>query len=103
MKVLLTLLMMQSAINNSGALFSMYNNVASSTKSLLDASIPIAAGTDNNDNIYVPANPPFGSSLHKELAIMVAVGFTPSQALQAATSAKDASFYWKTYIIQTGF
>ncbi|KAK0107461.1 hypothetical protein ONS96_003274 [Cadophora gregata f. sp. sojae] len=86
-KIVPTLLMMQSTINNTGAPFFLYtSNVAGSTKALLDNGIQIAAGTDSNDNAYVPANPPFGESLHEELALMVGAGFTPSQAIQAATS-----------------
>ncbi|PVH68747.1 amidohydrolase, partial [Cadophora sp. DSE1049] len=87
MKVVPTLLMMQSTINNTGAPYFLYtSNVAGSTKALLDNGVQIAAGTDSNDNAYVPANPPFGESLHEELALMVGAGFTPSQAIQAATS-----------------
>jgi len=92
LKVIPTLLMMQSTINNTGAPFFLYDNVAHSTKSLLDAGIPVAVGTDSNDNPFVPANPSFGESLHEELRMMVAAGFTPSQALQAATSVPATVF-----------
>ncbi|KAH7354685.1 hypothetical protein BKA65DRAFT_496802 [Rhexocercosporidium sp. MPI-PUGE-AT-0058] len=92
MKVVPSLLMMQSTINNTGEPFFMYNNVANSANSLLEAGIPLAAGTGSNDSPYVLANPPFGESLHEELAMMVAVGFTPSQAIQATTSVSASIF-----------
>ncbi|KAH9214571.1 hypothetical protein DL95DRAFT_365727 [Leptodontidium sp. 2 PMI_412] len=91
-KVVPNLLMMQSTINNTGEPFFMYTNVANSAKALLDADIPIAAGTDSNESPYVLANPPFGESLHSELAMMVSAGFTSSQAIQAATSIPASIF-----------
>lgn len=72
----------------------MYGNVASSAKSLLEAGIPIAAGTGSemNDVCYGPDDHSFGKSLHEELVMMVAAGFTPSQGLQAATSVPASIF-----------
>lgn len=83
----------QSTVNNTGAPYSLYtSNAAGSTKALLGAGIQIATGTDSNTNPYVPANPPFGDAIHEELALMVAAGFTPNQALQAATSVPASIF-----------
>lgn len=47
----------------------------------LQAGVGILAGTDASDEPYVFA----GSGLHDELALLVEAGFTPLQALQAAT------------------
>jgi hypothetical protein len=47
----------------------------------LQAGVGILAGTDASDEAYVFA----GSGLHDELALLVEAGFTPLQALQAAT------------------
>lgn len=47
----------------------------------LQAGVGILAGTDASDEAYVFA----GSGLHDELALLVDAGFTPLQALQAAT------------------
>lgn len=47
----------------------------------LQAGVGILAGTDASDEAYVFA----GSGLHDELALLVGAGFTPLQALQAAT------------------
>ncbi|KAG4430891.1 hypothetical protein IFR05_013621 [Cadophora sp. M221] len=91
-KVVPSLLMMQSTVNNTGEPFFMYTNTANSAKSLLQAGIPLAAGTESNESPYFPVNPPFGDSLHDELAMMVAAGFTPSQAIQAATSVPASIF-----------
>ena len=44
------------------------------------AGVPILAGTDTAAPFVFP-----GSSLHEELALLVQAGFTPMQALQAAT------------------
>jgi imidazolonepropionase-like amidohydrolase len=44
------------------------------------AGVPIMAGTDTTAPYVFP-----GSSLHEELALLVQAGFTPMQALQAAT------------------
>lgn len=54
---------------------------------LRDAGVDILAGTD-------APNPgtTFGASLHEELALLVAAGLSPTQALVAATSAPAARF-----------
>jgi imidazolonepropionase-like amidohydrolase len=57
-------------------------------KSLLEAEVPLLAGTDAGIAIVVP-----GYSLHDELKEMVAAGMTPYQALSAAT--KDAAQFLK--------
>ncbi|WP_394844211.1 CIA30 family protein [Pendulispora brunnea] len=56
-------------------------------KQLEAAGVPILAGTD-------APNPgtAYGVSMHDELALLVSAGLTPSQALEAATSAPARSF-----------
>lgn len=51
------------------------------TKALVDAGVPLLAGTD-------AGNPgtQYGASMHRELAALVDAGLTPTQALAAATS-----------------
>jgi len=41
----------------------------------------VAAGSDSPNQLLAP-----GASLHEELALLVRAGFTPSQAIQSATS-----------------
>jgi len=57
------------------------------TKALHEAAVPILAGTDAGN----PATA-HGVSLHEELQILVLAGFTPEQALNAATALPDAIF-----------
>jgi hypothetical protein len=54
-------------------------------KALHDAGAMVFAGTDTPNPFIVP-----GFSLHEELALLVAAGFTPFEALRAATSAPAA-------------
>ncbi len=51
-------------------------------KALVEAGVPVLAGTDA---AFVPGLAP-GLALHQELAALVAAGLTPWQALEAATS-----------------
>jgi imidazolonepropionase-like amidohydrolase len=88
-----TLIMMQSIVNNTGAPFEAYTVAAEGSVSNMNAAgVPIAVGTDANTSPFVPANPPFGISLHEELALLVAAGLTPVQALQGATSVAAQTF-----------
>jgi imidazolonepropionase-like amidohydrolase len=50
------------------------------TRSLHEARVPVMAGTDSPDPYVFP-----GFSLHDELELLVESGFTPAQALRAAT------------------
>lgn len=50
------------------------------TKAMHDAGVPFIAGTDSANASLVP-----GFSLHQELTLFVAAGFTPMEALQSAT------------------
>lgn len=50
-------------------------------KPMADAGVPILAGTDSSNEIWVFA----GHSLHRELELFVSAGLSPLQAIQAAT------------------
>jgi imidazolonepropionase-like amidohydrolase len=52
-------------------------------KTLSDAGVPIAAGTDSGGGS--PSNVPMGWGTHRELQLLVEAGFTPMQALVAGT------------------
>ncbi|GIC92840.1 amidohydrolase family protein [Aspergillus udagawae] len=88
-----TLIMMQSVTNNTGAPLSVYNNAAkASVTAMHEAGVPILAGSDANASPFVPANPPFGDSLHDELELLVAAGLSPVEALRGATSTAASTF-----------
>ena len=58
-----------------------FANASSNLKKMYDAGVKVAFGTDSGANVYrVP-----GAGEHQELALMVAAGLTPMQALRAAT------------------
>lgn len=88
-----TLIMMQSVVNNTRAPYTAYTTAAEGSVAAMNAAgVSIAVGTDANTSPYVPANPPFGTSFHEELALLVAAGLSPTQALQGATSVAAHTF-----------
>jgi imidazolonepropionase-like amidohydrolase len=68
------------------------NSVCDSTRAgirqLLAARVPILAGTDAPVQGVT-----YGASLHEELSLLVAAGFSPTQALASATSAPAQAFH----------
>jgi imidazolonepropionase-like amidohydrolase len=50
------------------------------------AGVPVLAGTDANTTPGVPASPPFGDSLHRELELLTDAGLSAVDALRAATA-----------------
>jgi imidazolonepropionase-like amidohydrolase len=56
------------------------------------AGVTILAGTDANQAPSAPASPPYGTSLHHELQLLVEAGLTPVDALRSATVL--AAQYW---------
>jgi imidazolonepropionase-like amidohydrolase len=52
----------------------------------------ILAGTDANQAPFAPASPPYGTSLHHELGLLVDAGLSPVDALRSATVL--AARYW---------
>ncbi|KAJ5585697.1 hypothetical protein N7450_005484 [Penicillium hetheringtonii] len=88
-----TLIMMQSIVNNTGAPPIVYTSAAeASVSNMHNGGVPILVGTDANTSPFVPANPPFGSSIHDELELLVAAGLPPAQAIQGATSLAATKF-----------
>jgi imidazolonepropionase-like amidohydrolase len=59
---------------------------------LREAGVPVAAGTDTNDTVGVPFQPDGGTSLHRELELLVDAGLSPAEALRAATSLPARAF-----------
>jgi imidazolonepropionase-like amidohydrolase len=56
------------------------------------AGVTILAGTDANQTAAAPASPPYGSSLHHELALLVDAGLSPAEALWSATAGAARQF-----------
>ncbi|GFF41969.1 adenine deaminase 2 [Aspergillus udagawae] len=65
---------------------------AASVTAMHEAGVPIVAGSDANASPFVPANPPFGDSLHDELELLVEAGLSPVEALRGATSTAASTF-----------
>ena len=49
------------------------------------AGVTILAGTDANQAPSAPASPPYGTSLHHELGLLVEAGLTAAEAVRSAT------------------
>ncbi|SFR92695.1 Imidazolonepropionase [Microbacterium sp. cf046] len=90
-----TLTMMKGIVdrvNPAGGPGPTYAPARESVRALHAAGVPILAGTDANETPAAPASPPFGSSLHDELALLVEAGLTPVEALRSATSVAAEHF-----------
>lgn len=88
-----TLIMMQSIVNNTGTPYVAYTASAeASVTAMYKAGVPILLGTDANTSPYVPANPPFGLSVHEEFELLVQAGLTTVDAIKAATSLAASTF-----------
>ncbi len=84
-----TLAMMGAIVENirkSGATTGpSYEPARDSVAVLYRAGVPVLAGTDANVTPGVPASPPFGASMHRELELLVDAGLSTVDALRAAT------------------
>ncbi|TXD00011.1 amidohydrolase family protein [Streptomyces sp. ISID311] len=69
-----------------------FGHALSSVLSLHRAGVPVLAGTDANYRPDRACPVVHGASLHAELALLVAAGLTPAEALTAATSAPALHF-----------
>lgn len=88
-----TMIVFNLTLNNSEALIALqgqpntnqsFTFVQNNVRAMHEAGIPILAGTDAI-GVNPPFNLPFGLTLHMELEKFVEVGFTPAEALRAAT------------------
>lgn len=90
-----TLTMMRGIVENltaHGISGPAYEAARASVAALHAAGMPILAGTDANATPAAPASPPFGESLHDELALLVDAGLSAAEALDAATSVAAEHF-----------
>ncbi|MFI5856262.1 amidohydrolase family protein [Streptomyces parvulus] len=62
-----------------------YAAAEGSVAALRRAGARILAGTDANLTPGIPVQPPYGTSLHHELELLVRAGLTPREALRATT------------------
>jgi imidazolonepropionase-like amidohydrolase len=81
-----TLTMMAAIVTGLAPPGADYANARASVAVLLEAGVPVLAGTDANDSPGTPARVPHGESLHRELELLVDAGLSPLQALLAATA-----------------
>ncbi|CAM1510983.1 Fc.00g084960.m01.CDS01 [Cosmosporella sp. VM-42] len=81
-----TLTMMRNIVDQLAPPNSSFASASETVRRLHRAGVPIIVGTDSNMQALAPAKVEFGSSLHDELENFVAAGFSPVEALNAATS-----------------
>ncbi|KAJ9615102.1 hypothetical protein H2200_001176 [Cladophialophora chaetospira] len=92
-RVVPTLFMMKSILTNTGAPPNFYvQNAQESLSRMYKAGIPVATGTDANNNPFIPANPPFGESLHEEFELLVQAGVSTKDVINGATSIAASTF-----------
>ena len=84
--VIPTLVMMEAFANSPlyGFEKSDYKDAENTVKLLNSYGVPILVGTDANSSFFVP-DIKHGSSLHKEMELLVKAGLTPLEVLQGAT------------------
>jgi len=88
-----TLTMMEAIVERIGAIAPVSYDVArASVGQWHQAGVTILAGTDANQAPTAPASPPYGTSLHHELRLLVDAGLSPLDALRSATVL--AAQYW---------
>jgi imidazolonepropionase-like amidohydrolase len=81
-----TLTMMEAIVERIGAVAPVSYDVARSAVGQWHrAGVPILAGTDANQAPSAPASPPYGTSLHHELELLVGAGLSAVDALRSAT------------------
>jgi imidazolonepropionase-like amidohydrolase len=81
-----TLTMMEAIVARLAGVAPVSYDVARSTVGQWHrAGVTILAGTDANQAPSAPASPPYGTSLHRELGLLVDSGLTAVEALRSAT------------------
>ncbi|KAF7562639.1 hypothetical protein G7046_g1475 [Stylonectria norvegica] len=81
-----TLTMMRNIIDQIAPPNRSFAPAIETVRRLHKAGVPIIVGTDSNMQALAPANVKFGSSIHDELDNLVEAGFSPIEALIAATA-----------------
>jgi imidazolonepropionase-like amidohydrolase len=87
-----TLVMMEGVAANAPVPGLDYGHARDSVAALHRAGVPIVLGTDANQAPGVPANVPYGESVHRELELLAGAGLSPIEALHAATGAAADRF-----------
>ena len=88
-----TLTMMEAIVERIGAIAPVsYDAARATVGGWYRAGVTVLAGTDANQAPSAPASPPYGSSLHHELRLLVGAGLSTVDALRAATVL--AADYW---------
>ena len=91
--VIPTLVMMEAFANSAiyGFEEKDYKDAENAVKLLNSYGVPILVGTDANSSFFVP-DIKYGSSLHKEMELLVKAGLTPVEVLQGATTKASEAF-----------
>jgi len=88
-----TLTMMEAIVARLAGVAPVSYDVARSTVGRWHrAGVTILAGTDANQAPAAPASPPYGTSLHRELGLLVDAGLSPFEALWSATAGAAQQF-----------
>ena len=88
-----TLTMMEAIVERLGGVAPVSYDVARSTVGQwYRAGVTILAGTDANQAPSAPASPPYGTSLHHELELLVDAGISPVDAVRSATTVAAQQF-----------
>jgi imidazolonepropionase-like amidohydrolase len=88
-----TLTMMEAIVERLGGVAPVSYDVARSTVGQwYRAGVTILAGTDANQAPSAPASPPYGTSLHRELELLVDAGISPADAVRSATTVAAQQF-----------
>lgn len=69
-----------------------YDNARDSVIALREADVTVLAGTDSVAGAGTPFTIPHGVTLHHELELLVDAGYTPAEALHAATTGPARAF-----------
>ncbi len=82
-----TLVMMETFSNSgkSGYKPEHYQNAENAVKMLYENGVTILAATDANPGTYAPAVP-YGTSMHREMELLVQAGMPPTEVLASATN-----------------
>lgn len=88
-----TLVMMEAFAQSgrNGYQLSDYANAEAAVRLLRDCGAEILVATDANPGSFAPGVP-YGSSMHREMALLVKAGLNPTEVLQGATQKNARSF-----------